>query len=294
LVYYEILIISNKYIEIKERMPYNNAYNQSIASQLQSLYSQNIAYHNATDDNVRQNDVMSPLEGMALREENVHGGSGTAAATLHDLGYEQMNGISGSGEPVIKKRTYKRKPKPEVVHLPTADANPNVSVAAAGVSGGGVSAGGVSGGGVSAGGISGGGTDDRAIGGAVEKKKRAPRKRKEAPVVEPVVDSAPAADPPAAAEGGAKPKRINTRAAIVGKIMEEKGMKMAEASKYVKEHGLYKTGGALMTLASLDNMKGNQGPTPFTSGGVPNTKLVPTTYAPPITAGRKPRAKKAG
>jgi hypothetical protein len=80
----------------------------------------------------------------------------------------------------------------------------------------------------------------------------------------------------------------------VGKIMKEKGMKMAEASKYVKEHGLYKTGGALMTLASLDNMKGNQGPTPFTSGGVPNTKLVEATYAPPITAGRKPRAKKAG
>jgi hypothetical protein len=28
----------------------------------------------------------------------------------------------------------------------------------------------------------------------------------------------------------------------VGRIMKEKGMKMAEASKYVKEHGLYKKG----------------------------------------------------
>ncbi len=36
--------------------------------------------------------------------------------------------------------------------------------------------------------------------------------------------------------GGRKP---NARAAIVKKVMAEKGMKMIEASKYVKEHGLY-------------------------------------------------------
>jgi hypothetical protein len=34
--------------------------------------------------------------------------------------------------------------------------------------------------------------------------------------------------------------RTNARAAIVKKVMAEKGMKMIEASKYVKEHGLYK------------------------------------------------------
>lgn len=272
-------------------MPYNNAYNQNIASQLQNLYKQSIEYHNATDNNTRQNDVMSPLEGTAMREEHVRGGSGTAAATLHDLGYEQMNGTTGSG---LRKRRVP-KPKPEVVALPTADANTNISATAAGVSGGGVSAGGVSGGGVSGGGVS-GGNEERAIGGGVsggaEKKKRAPRKRKETPAEAPATEAAPVAEP--AVEGGAKPKRSNARAAIVGKIMKEKGMKMAEASKYVKEHGLYKTGGALMTLASVDKMEGNQGPTPFVSGGVPNTKLVPTTYAPVVKAGHKPRAKKAG
>jgi hypothetical protein len=97
--------------------------------------------------------------------------------------------------------------------------------------------------------------------------------------------------PPAAGSG--KPKRTNARAAVVGRIMKEKGMKMAEASKYVKEHGLYKKGGALMTLQSLDAMKPNQGPAPFVSGGVPNTKLQYTDYAPVVKAGRKPRAKKA-
>ena len=241
-----------------------------------------------------------------MRDSKIFGGSGTAAATLQDLGYEQMNGISGSG---LKKRRAPRA-KPEVVALPTADTNQNISVTAGGVSGGGVSAGGVSGGGVS------GGSDERAIGGGVsggaEKKKRAPRKKKEPPI-EPTTEAPEEAvkkkraprkqkEPPieptteAPVEGGAKPKRSNERAAIVSKIMKEKGMKMVEASKYVKEHGLYKskTGGALMTLTSLDKMEGNQGPTPFTSGGVPNTKLIYTDYAPVVKAGHKPRAKTVG
>jgi hypothetical protein len=40
-------------------------------------------------------------------------------------------------------------------------------------------------------------------------------------------------------EGQGKPKRHNKRAEIVRKVMAEKGMKMIEASKYVKAHGLY-------------------------------------------------------
>ena len=48
-------------------MPYNNAYNQNIARQLNNLYKNKVKYENACCDNVRQNDVMDPLEGMALR-----------------------------------------------------------------------------------------------------------------------------------------------------------------------------------------------------------------------------------
>lgn len=40
-------------------------------------------------------------------------------------------------------------------------------------------------------------------------------------------------------EGQGKPKRHNKRAEIVRKVMAEKGLKMIEASKYVKAHGLY-------------------------------------------------------
>ena len=50
-------------------MPYKNAYNQSIAAQLHNLYANHIHHENATNDNTRQNDVMDPLDGMALRHE---------------------------------------------------------------------------------------------------------------------------------------------------------------------------------------------------------------------------------
>ena len=40
--------------------------------------------------------------------------------------------------------------------------------------------------------------------------------------------------------GAGKPRRSNARAALVGKIMREKGLSLPAASKYVKENGLYK------------------------------------------------------
>ena len=57
-------------------MPYNNAYNQGIAASLQNLHANHIQHENAMNDNTRQNDVMDPLEGMALRHEEVQGGTG--------------------------------------------------------------------------------------------------------------------------------------------------------------------------------------------------------------------------
>ena len=40
--------------------------------------------------------------------------------------------------------------------------------------------------------------------------------------------------------GGKKPRGSSSRNAIVAKVMREKGMKLVEASKYVKAHNLYK------------------------------------------------------
>ena len=299
-------------------MPYNNAYNQTIAAQLQNLYANHIAHENTANDNTRQNDVMDPLEGMALRHDEVKGGNGTAAATLQDLGYEPMNGATGSGEPQEPKPKRKYARKTMKVAVPVAmDSEPTAT--AGGADGGGVSAGGVSGGGVSAGGVSGG--DDEAareVGGGVSagaKKKRA-RKAKGGGILDTVRDIADtvgsvgkavapfaplllAAGEPKEAEkndepmeeGGAKKGR--TRHDIVRQVMKEKGMKLIEATKYVKEHGLYKKGGAFLSLASLDAMKGNQDPQMWETGGVPNSKLPEESkYTAAGKKPRKPRAKK--
>ena len=303
-------------------MPYKNAYNQGIAAKLQNLYKNHIQHENATNDNVRQNDVMDPLEGMALRHEEVHGGSGTAAATLQDLGNEQMNGTTGTDAEPKPKRKYIKKTM--AVAVPSAMAT-EPSATAGGVSAGGVSAGGVSGGGETGGTLNNfeaarelikqlGGSAE--IGGA---KKRA-RKPKEktggdfgstvrdiadtvGSVGKAVMPFAPlllGLDEPkeelkedSKEEGGAKKRKTNARAEVVRQIMKEKGLNLIDASKHVKEHGLYKKGGALLSLASLDDVKGNQGPVMFESGGVPNTKLPEESKYKAGSKPRKPRAKKA-
>jgi len=295
-------------------MPYNNAYNQTIAAQLQNLYANHIHHENAVNNNTRQNDVMDPLEGVALRHEEVKGGSGTAAATLHDLGFEQMNGATGTEPEAKPKRKYVRKSMK--VAVPSAMAS-EPSATAPSADGGGVSAGGVSGGGVSAGAVSNG--DDataREVGGSAPRPKK-PRKAKGAGFLDTVKNIADtvgsvgkavapfaplllaAGEPkteandeaPKEEEGGAKKKkRHNPRHEIVKHVMKEKGLSLIDASKHVKEHGLYKKGGALLSLASLDAMKPNQGPDMWQTGGVPNSKLPEESK---YTAGKKPRKPRA-
>ena len=261
-------------------MPYNNEYNRNIANQLNNLYKNKVKYEKACADYVRQNDVMDPLESMALRHDNVHGGSGTAAATLHDLGYEQTNGVAGSGEPEVKpRRKYVRKTplppeaptvevvgegvdravggshcaggkKPRKKKEPPTPPPEDIAETGAGVSAGGVSAGGVSAGGVSAG-------------------SKKPRKKKEVPAAAVIEAAAPAPPMEAPAVKGAG-RGKSERAAIVSRIMKEKGLNLIEASKYVKEHGLYKKGGALLTDKDAATMKPAGEKEPFQSGGVPN------------------------
>jgi hypothetical protein len=89
-------------------MPYNNAYNQSIAMQNQSLYKKKIAYQNASARrNTRTNDVMSPLEGVAMRRERVgREGARRQRPSTTSAGLKQISGVTGSGEPpAVKKRS---------------------------------------------------------------------------------------------------------------------------------------------------------------------------------------------
>ena len=75
---------------------YRNAYNDMLKQTLRNIDQ---GYINRIQSISETNsfDPTSQLESMVLRHENVHGGNGFAAATLHDMGFEPTNGVSGSG-----------------------------------------------------------------------------------------------------------------------------------------------------------------------------------------------------
>ena len=126
---------------------------------------------------------------MALRDDHVKGGSGYAAATLHDLGYELTDGTAGV--PEVRQRSVKQ--------------------------GSGMSAGGMSAGGYS------GGNALHTIGDVAK------GVAKVAPHVLPLVGLG---------HEGKKGRGKSERAQIVAKVMKEQHLNLAQASKYVKEHGL--------------------------------------------------------
>ena len=127
-------------------MGYDNEYNRAIAKQLRNIDQRHIdRINNISETN--QYDIATPLEAMTMRNHEVVGGSGFAAATVQDLGYD-----------------------------PTIGVTPNTGGGISGgrISGGGISGGGVSGGGMSGGmtwkyggGMSGGSATDRPIGGGM-------------------------------------------------------------------------------------------------------------------------------
>ena len=47
--------------------------------------------------------------------------------------------------------------------------------------------------------------------------------------------------PSTSAVGGAKAKKVNNYALLVKEVTQQNKMKLPEASKYIKEQGLYKT-----------------------------------------------------
>ena len=84
-------------------MPYANKYNAKLANQINQGH---VRSENEINDNVHQNDVVSPMESVTLHNDKVEGGSGYAAATLQDLGFEPTLGATSEGKP---KRTRKKK-----------------------------------------------------------------------------------------------------------------------------------------------------------------------------------------
>jgi len=201
-------------------MPYENKYNANIANTVNQMHQTHANHENATNDNVQPNDVTSQLESMALKHPGVKGGSGYAAATLQDLGFEPTLGATGDAKP---KRARKKKGE---------------GIAGAGMAGAGDC------GRVVGEGIAGAGKRSRKKGGALLTLKDLDSMHGQPPdtvnakttiqarphVSEQVGDGAPSAE-----VGGARKKRND----LVRAIMKSHKLSLPEASKHIKAHKLY-------------------------------------------------------
>ena len=194
-------------------MPHSNQYNQNVANRVRAYSQKHINRENAINDFSTSYEIPSLLEASVLKEPAVHGGSGFAAATAQDLGFEPTLGAtSGEGK---AKRVRKK-----------------VIEVGEGLSAAGVSAAGMSAAGMSAAGVSGGG---KRKGGALLtlKDMGAMHGQPEPTIQAKVTVKAEGSD--RAVGGGLRGRRI----AILQEVMKKHGLSLIEASKYVKEHKLY-------------------------------------------------------
>jgi hypothetical protein len=80
---------------------YNNEYNNHIIKKLNQINKDLLNHENKlTHTDPTDHKITSRLEGSVIRNKNIRGGSGYAAATLGDHGYpeDEMVGAKGSGK----------------------------------------------------------------------------------------------------------------------------------------------------------------------------------------------------
>jgi len=234
-------------------MPYNNQYNRCVAQAVRGYSQQHVNREQAINDFTTNYEIPSQVESAVLRYPEVHGGSGFAAATVQDLGFEPtMGATSADGVPARAKK--------KAIEV-------GEGLSAAGVSAAGISAAGKSAAGMSAAakpkkatrktlqvpvpeapvaeGVSGGKRPRIKKGGALLSLKDLGAMKgqppdtiqaKVAPTSRPEAAAAAAArGPPVSTVGGARRKRIE----IVKEVMKKHKLSLPAASKYVKEHKLY-------------------------------------------------------
>jgi hypothetical protein len=199
-VRHQIKISSFNYIE--PIMPYKNKRNEAVAEQVRTFSQNHVNREKEINDFSTNYEIPSQLESAVMRQPEVHGGSGFAAATVQDLGFPKdatLGATSGEGKP-------KRKPR-------------KVSIAV----GEGLSAAGVSAGGVS--------------GGALLSLRDLPAMHGQPPDTIQAKETLKAEGMSAGgmSAGGGRGKRND----IVREVMKKHGLSLPAASKYVKEHGLY-------------------------------------------------------
>ena len=109
-------------------MPYRNKRNEAVADQVRTFSQNHVNREKEIADFATSYEIPSQLESAVMRIPEVHGGSGFAAATVQDLGFEPtMGATSGEGKPA-------RKPRKKSIAI-------GEGLSAAGVSAGGISGG---------------------------------------------------------------------------------------------------------------------------------------------------------
>ena len=109
-------------------MPYRNKRNEAVADQVRTFSQNHVNREKEIADFATSYEIPSQLESAVMRIPEVHGGSGFAAATVQDLGFEPtMGATSGEGKPT-------RKPRKKSIAV-------GEGLSAAGVSAGGISGG---------------------------------------------------------------------------------------------------------------------------------------------------------
>ena len=187
-------------------------------------------------------EIPSQLESMVMRRPEVHGGSGFAAATVRDLGFEPTLGAtSGPNAGEAKRRV--RKKAIEV----------GEGLSAAGISAGGAPPAGSSSaeGTSAAAGISGGAKPARTrkkkgegqTGGALLSLRNLDTMKGQPPDTIQAKETITASGISGGAgvpigSGGAKGGR-SKRTELVKEVMKKHGLSLPQASKFVKEHNLY-------------------------------------------------------
>ena len=186
---------------------YDNQYNKAIANKLKQNNKKQIKRQ---EEAIGMSDTSftSHLEAETLKDKNIVGGSGYVASTVRDLGFdeEKTTGATGSGVAVgsgAPKPKRTRKPKQvggTILGLADIDTQPR---------------------------------GDPII--EVPLEKTAPSTSK----MNTQAKRRSKSEMPSTI-GGAKPRQPNKYALLVKEIMGKQNLKMIEASKYIKEHSLYK------------------------------------------------------
>lgn len=215
-------------------MPYANQYNASIAQAVRGYSQKHIDRENAINDFSTSYEIPSKVEASVLKEPEVHGGNGFAAATVADLGIEPTLGATGGAEAGVKRRARKKviqigeglaaagvppaTSKPKRVRKKKAEEEvPPPELSADGVSGG----------------------KRKKKGGALLSLKDLDGMQGQ-PADTIRAKVAPMAKPETVAGAGVSGGGLRGRRnAIVKEVMKKHGLSLPAASKYVKEHKLY-------------------------------------------------------